>query len=108
MALSRCSASALIQIDLELQREKLQIEAEKAQAQMQAQMQAKQTEFELRDVKLRAEQRKQEILARNSFRQGSRISYKCRLSRRKSYSMQARDPMWPPLLHVARRCTIKL
>ena len=94
-AISRSSASALTQIDLELQREELQIEAKKAQAQMQAQMQAqqmqaqmqaKQAEFELRYAKLRAEQRRQEILARSNFREGSRISYKSRLSSRKSYS----------------------
>ena len=83
-ALSRSSASALTQIDLELQREELRIEAKKAQ--IQAQMQAKQAEFKLRDAKLRAEQRKQEILAKSSFREGSRISYKSRLSSRKSYS----------------------
>ena len=82
-ALSRSSANALIQIDLELQREELQIEAKKSQAQMQAQMQA---EFEPRDAKLRAEQCRQEILATSSFREGSRISHKSRLSSRKSYS----------------------
>ena len=81
-ALSRSSANALIQIDLELQREELQIEAKKAQMQAQ-QMQA---EFELRDAKLRAEQRRQEILATSSFREGSRISHKSRLSSRKFYS----------------------
>ena len=89
-ALSRSSANALIQIDLELQREELQIEAKKAQARMQAQMQvqiqAKQAEFELRDAKLRAEQRRQEILATSSFREGSRISHKSKLSSWKSYS----------------------
>ena len=81
---SRSSAGALTQIDLELQREELQIEAKKAQAQMQVQQM--QAEFELRDAKLRAEQRRQEILARSNFREGSRISYKSRLSSRKSYS----------------------
>ena len=77
----------MTQVDLELQREKLQIEAKKAQAQMQAQMQAQQmqVEFELRDAKPRAEQRRQEILATSRFREGSRISYKSRLSSWKSY-----------------------
>ena len=80
-ALSRSSASVLTQIDLELQREELQIEAKKAQAQMQAQMQAlqmqaKQAEFELRDAKIRTEQRRHEILARSSFKESSRITYK--------------------------------
>ena len=56
------------------------------QAQIQAQMQAKQVEFQLRDAKLRMEQRRQEILARSSFRKGSQISYKSRLSSRKFYS----------------------
>ena len=78
-ALSRSSVNALIQIDLELQREELQIEAKKTQAQMQA-------EFELRDAKLRAEQRRQEILVMSNFREGSRISYKSRFSSRKFYS----------------------
>ena len=81
-ALSTSSASALTKIDLELQREELQIEAKKAQAKMQA----KQAEYELRDAKLRAEQSRQEILARSSFREGSRINYKGRFSGRKSYS----------------------
>ena len=87
-ALSRSSANALTQIDLELQREELQVEAKKAQAQMQAQMQAQQmqAEFELRNAKLRAEQRRQEILATSNFREGSRISHKSRLSSRKFYS----------------------
>ena len=49
-------------------------------------MQAKQAKFILRDAKLKAEQRKQEILAGSSFRGGSWISYKSRLSSRKSYS----------------------
>ena len=53
------------------------------QAQMQAQMQA---EFELRDAKLKAKQRRQEILARSCFREGSQISYKSRLFSKKSYS----------------------
>ena len=106
--LSSSSASALTQIDLELHREELQIEAKKAQVQMQPQMLAKQTEFELRDGKLRLKQRRQGILARNSFRQGSRISYKSRLSRRNSYSMQARDSIWAPFLDVAGRWTIRL
>ena len=64
-ALSRSSASVLTQIDLELQREELQIEVKKAQ--IQAQMQAKQAKFKPRNAKLRAEQRRQEILARSSF-----------------------------------------
>ena len=70
----KSSARALTQIDLELQRDELQIEANKAQVQMQA------------EFKLRAEQRRQEILTWNSSRKGSRISYKSRLSSRKFYS----------------------
>ena len=54
-------------------------------------MQAKQAKFELRDVSLRAEQRRQEILAGSSFREGSRISYKSKLSSRKSYSCAGPD-----------------
>ena len=68
-------SSTLIQIDLKLHREGFKIEAKKTQ------MQAKEAKFELK-----AEQRRQEILARSSFGEGSRISYKSRLSSRKSYS----------------------
>ena len=50
---------------------------------MQAQMQA---EYDLRDAKLRTEQRWQEILARISFKDSFRISYKIRLFSRKCYS----------------------
>ena len=45
-----------------------------------------QAEFELRDAKPRAKQRRQEILARSSFREGFLISYKTIFSSRKSYS----------------------
>ena len=85
-ALSRSSASALTQIDLELQQAELQIEAKNPLAQMQAKMQAKQAEFELRNAILRAKHRRQDILARSSFREGSWISCESRLSSRKFYS----------------------
>ena len=103
-ALSRSSANALIQIDLELQREELHIEAKKAQ--MQAQMQAKQTEFELRDAKLRAEQRRQEIWLRAVLERAPGSATK--VDFRVGSPTQARDPMWPPFLDVARRWTIRL
>ena len=50
-----------------------------------------QAEFELRDAKPSAEQHRQEILTRSSFREGSRISYKSRLSSWKSYSGTRQD-----------------
>ena len=59
--------------------------------QVQMHVQLKQAEFELRYAKLRAEQRRQEILARSSFREGSQISYKSRLFSRKSYSGSGPD-----------------
>ena len=49
-------------------------------------MQAKQAEFELRYAKLRAEQRRQEILATSSFKEDSWISYKSRFSSKNSFS----------------------
>ena len=101
-ALCRSSASALTQIDLELQREELQIEAKKAQAQMQA----KQAEFELRDAKLSAEQRSKKFCLGAVLERAPGSATKVDFPA--GSPTQARDPMWPPFLDVARRWTIRL
>ena len=52
---------------------------------MQTKMQAKKAKFELRDAKVRVEQRRQELFARSSFRESSWISYKNILPSKKFY-----------------------
>ena len=86
----------------------VQIKAEmqaQMQALLQAQMQAKQADFELKNAKLKAEQRRQGILARSSFREGSQMSDKIGFPAESP--AKARDPIWLPFFDVARRWTIK-
>ena len=80
-ALFESSSRALFQVDLELQREELQIDAKYQATQDKIRLQAEQRrrEIELRDAKLRAEQRRQKVLSSRSSREGSLVSRKSRV-----------------------------
>ena len=65
-----------------------------------------QAKFELRDAKLKVEQRGQEILTRSVLEKTPGSATKVGFPA--GSPTQATDPMWQPFLDVARRWTIRL